>query len=119
MFAGYGYYDADVAIRAGVDSMLNPMNSPDATVSDTESATSLAAMRRACKSILYTVVNSRAYNEENTGYQMVLWKKILLGADVATGLLLILLEAFLISRYRREDPEKQIRVEVQNNKGSK
>lgn len=119
MFAGYGYYDADMAIRAGVDSMLNPMNSPDATVTDTKSATSLAAMRRACKSILYTVVNSRAYNEENAGYKMVLWKKILIGADVAAGLLLILMEVFLITRYRKENPENQIRIESQKSVDSK
>ena len=50
--------------------MLNPMNHADATVTDVESATSVTAMRNACHNILYTVVNSRSYNDENAGYHM-------------------------------------------------
>lgn len=102
MFAGYGYYDADIAIRAGVDSMLNPMNAPDATVSDTTSATSVLAMRNACHNILYTVVNSRAY-DGNVSYELALWKRMLIGADAAAFILLVLLEILLIRRYRRAE----------------
>lgn len=102
MFAGYGYYDADIAIRSGVDSMLNPMNAPDGTVSDTTSATSVRAMRNACHNILYTVVNSRAYDGDSS-YEMALWKRILIGADAAALLLLAVLEVFLIRRYRRAE----------------
>lgn len=100
MFAGYGYYDADIAIRSGVDSMLNPMNSPDATVTDTQSATSVNAMRKACHNILYTVVNSRAYNEENA-YFMVLWKKILIMLDVLAAVILVVIEILTVRKYRK------------------
>lgn len=111
MFAGYGYYDADMAIYAGVDSMLNPMNHGDATVTDTKSASSVKRMRNACHNILYTVVNSRAYNEENMKCQMVLWKQIMIGADIFAAILLIALEVFAVGKYRKE--EEKIKVEIQ------
>lgn len=110
MFAGYGYYDADMAIRAGVDSMLNPMNHADATVTDVESATSVTAMRNACHNILYTVVNSRSYNDENAGYHMTLWRQILLGADVFAGILLLTAEIIIIRKYRKS--KSKIKVEI-------
>ena len=110
MFAGYGYYDADMAISAGVDSMLNPMNHADATVTDVESATSVTAMRNACHNILYTVVNSRSYNDENAGYHMTLWRQILLGADVFAGILLLTAEIIIIRKYRKS--KSKIKVEI-------
>lgn len=102
MFAGYGYYDADMAIRSGVDSMLSPMGHPDATLTDTTSATSVLAMREAVHNILYTVVNSRAY-ESGNAYKMVLWKKLLIGFDVVALLALCGSEYILIRCYKRED----------------
>lgn len=101
MFAGYGYYDADVAIRAGVSSMLNPMNAPDATVTDTESAASVAAMREACHHTLYTVVNSRAYQNGN-GFDMVLWQKILIAFDVVVVIILAAIEFIMIRKYKNK-----------------
>lgn len=100
MFAGYGYYDADRAIRAGTDSMLNPMNHKDATVSDITSATSIIAMRNASHNILYTVVNSRAYADENIAYRMSAWMVGMISVDVAVALVLILAEVLLIKKYR-------------------
>ena len=111
MFAGFGYYDADVAIHAGVDSMLNPMNHEDATVTDTTSAASVRNMRRACHNILYTVVNSRAYNEENMKYHMVLWKQILFGADAFAVILLLITALFAVKKYKK--PEAAVKVEIQ------
>ena len=102
MFCGYGYYDADMAIRSGIDSMLNPMGFEDANITDTTSATSVNAMRNSCHHILYTVVNSRAYNDENIAYHMVLWKQIMIGADVAVAILLFLFEALILLRYKKE-----------------
>lgn len=99
MFAGYGYYDADVAIRAGVSSMLNPMNAPDATVTDTQSAASVAAMREACHHTLYTVVNSRAYQNDNS-VDMVLWQKILVAFDVVVVIALAAMEFIMIRKYK-------------------
>lgn len=100
MFAGYGYYDADIAIRSGVDSMLSPMGSEDATVTDQISATSVKAMRNSCHNILYTVVNSRAY-DGNAKAEMVLWKRIMLSVDFVVAALLIVMEILMIKRFRK------------------
>lgn len=100
MFAGYGYYDADRAIRAGTDSMLSPMNHKDATVSDTTSATSVIAMRNASHNILYTVVNSRAYADENITYHMSTWMVFMITVDVTVAFILIIVELLLIKKYR-------------------
>lgn len=100
MFAGYGYYDADIAIRSGVDSMLSPMGSEDATVTDQTSATSVKAMRNSCHNILYTVVNSRAYYG-NIKAEMVLWKRIMLSVDLAAAALLIVMEILIFRRFRK------------------
>ncbi len=62
-FGGYGYMNAQRGIRAGTDLMLN-MVSEFAAITDT-SATSVQAMRQSTKNILYTVVNSGAYEPEN------------------------------------------------------
>lgn len=102
MFAGYGYYDADVAIRSGVDSMLNPMNAQDATVTDLTSATSVKAMRNACHNILYTVVNSRAYDRD-VQEEMVLWKKIMYSVDVAAVVILVGAVIVMIKKFRKNE----------------
>ena len=57
-------------------------------------------MRKACHNILYTVVNSRAYNEENA-YFMVLWKKILIMLDVLAAVILVVIEILTVRKYRK------------------
>ncbi|MCR4998815.1 MAG: glycoside hydrolase family 3 C-terminal domain-containing protein, partial [Lachnospiraceae bacterium] len=88
-FGGYGYQDADRMIRNGCDLMLATYSTPQSTVTDQESATSIIAMRQASKNILYTTVNSRAYDSANAG--MPTWVKLLICVDV----LLLALIAFL------------------------
>lgn len=102
MFAGYGYYDADIAVRAGVSSMLNPMNAPDAVMTDTESAASVAAMREACHHTLYTVVNSRAY-QDGSQFDIILWKKVLIVFDVAVVILLAVMEVGMIRSWKKKE----------------
>ena len=63
-FGNYGYMDADKAIRGGSDIMLGTAGN-DAILTDQTSATSVLAMRQATKNVLYTVVNSDTYTEEN------------------------------------------------------
>ena len=101
MFAGYGYYDADVAVRAGISSMLNPMNAPDATMTDTQSAASVAAMREACHHTLYTVVNSRAY-QDGGQFNMTLWKKALIGFNIVALIILAAMEFVIIRAWRKK-----------------
>ena len=88
-FGVYGYMDADQAIRGGTDFCLVNYDTDTNHVTDTESATSVLAMRQASKNILYTVVNSRAYTEENLNPGMQTWQKLLIGADVVIGLAVV------------------------------
>ena len=60
-FGGYGYMDADIAIRNGTDFCLTPQATAESTLTDQTSATSVLAMREASHNILYTTANSRAY----------------------------------------------------------
>ena len=100
-FGVYGYMDADQAIRNGTDACLVNYDTETNHVTDTTSATGVKAMRQASKNILYTVVNSRAYLDENLNPGMESWKKTAITIDVILALILIALEALAIKKYRK------------------
>lgn len=103
-FGGYGYQDADRMIRNGCDLMLATYSTDQSKVSDQESATSVIAMRQASKNILYTVVNSRAYDSViNTG--LPTWEKVLFAIDAILVILLAILECFAIKKYLAKKKE--------------
>ena len=107
-FSGYGYQNADRFIRAGNDGMLSNFDTDENYVKDTDSGTSRLAMRNACKNIMYTVVNSRAYAAEDADQRgKPVWMKTLIGTDIAALLLVLLLEALFVLRYRRSKPSKR------------
>ena len=99
-FQGMGYMDAEQGIRNGNDICLAPYDSDTNNVHDTESATSLLAMRQACKNIMYTVVNSRAYAPENLSTGPQGWQIALIVADVVILLLLGVLEMMILRKKR-------------------
>ena len=111
-FGVYGYMNADQAIRNGTDFCL--VNYPTATnyLSDTTSATGVLAARQACKNILYTVVNSRAYMEENLNPGMPGWQIAAIAIDVVLAAVLIVLEVRTIKGYNRR---KALEVQAQAN----
>ena len=100
-FGGYGYQDADRLIRNGNDFCLAPNPLPESIVDDQESATSVLAMRQAVKNILYTTVNSRAYEGDiDTG--LPAWQRTLyLASGIILGLAVIG-EVLLILGYRKK-----------------
>ncbi len=55
-FGGYGFQNADQEIRNGNDAMLVAYDTETNHVKDKTSATSLNAMRKSSKNIMYTVV---------------------------------------------------------------
>lgn len=57
------------------------------------------AIRQACKNILYTVVNSRAYDAENLETGLMTWQIAAIVIDVVAGVILIALEAVAIKNY--------------------
>ena len=99
-YQGMGYMDAEQGIRNGNDICLTPYDSGTNNVHDTESATSLLAMRQACKNIMYTTVNSRAYAPENLSTGPQTWQIILVIADVLVVLILIGLEVLILREKR-------------------
>ncbi len=101
-FGVYGYMDSDMAIRGGTDCMLVAYDTDTNHVTDTKSATSLKAMRQSCKNIMYTVVNSRAYEPENLQTGLMNWQIFAIVIDVILGIVIVLLEVLAIRRFIRE-----------------
>ena len=100
-FKGAGYMNADQAVRNGNDAMLVPYDSETNHVKDTESATSVKAMRQSCKNILYTVVNSRAYSDDNIKEGLLNWQITAIVIDAILAVGIIVLEVLTIKRYRK------------------
>lgn len=100
-FGVYGYMNSDQAIRNGTDCMLVAYDTETNHVKDQESATSVQAMRQASKNILYTVVNSRAYDPENLETGLMAWQIAAIAADVVLAAVIIVLEIAAIKKFRR------------------
>lgn len=105
-FGVYGYMDADQAIRNGTDFCL--VNYPTETnyLTDQTSATGVQAARQATKNILYTVVNSRAYAEENLNPGMAGWQIALIVVDVILVISLAALEVIAVKKYQKRKNEE-------------
>ena len=100
-FGGYGYMNADRAIRAGTDLMLNIV-SQYAHIDNT-SATATLALRQASKNILYTVVNSGQYSDEAYSEASgAIWQTIFYAADAVIVILLIAIEILTILKVRKK-----------------
>lgn len=94
----YGYQDSDHLIRNGGDFCLVNYDTETNHLTDTTSATALVCARQACKNILYTVVNSRAYYPENLNPGMPTWEKVMIGVDMVGVLALIALEILVAKK---------------------
>lgn len=104
-FGGYGYQNADQEVRNGNDMMLVAYELETNYVKDTKSATSVQAMRQACKNIMYTVVNSRAYDVENLETGLMTWQIVVIVIDTILAAGLILLEIVAIKRFKKRNTE--------------
>ncbi len=104
-FGVYGYMTADQAVRNGTDLMLcttgNDYNNVTVVTNGAKQA-----MRESAKNILYTVVNSRAYADENLNPGTPIWKTIMIGADVVVALLVVGLEVLAIKNYKKRKEEE-------------
>ena len=90
-FGVYGYMDSDQGIRGGTDCMLVAYDTETNHVTDTQSATSVLAMRQAAKNILFTTVNSRAYDPANlSGGGLQGWQIAAIVIDVVLAAVLVL-----------------------------
>lgn len=75
-------------------------------VKDKTSATSINAMRRSCKNIMYTVVNSRAYEGNNANVSFLMWQIAAIIIDVILAAGFLLLEVRIIKSYRKRLKEE-------------
>ena len=105
-FGVYGYMTADQAVRNGGDLMLCTTGNDYNNVTVLTNS-SKQAMRTSAKNILYTVVNSRAYEAENLNPGMAKWKVIMIGADVVVALLIVGLEYTAIKNYKKRKEEEE------------
>lgn len=104
-FGVYGYMDADREIRNGNDAMLVAYDTETNHLTDKSSATSVKAMRQACKNIMYTVVNSRAYNAENMTTGLQNWQIMAIIIDILFAGLIVFLEVRTIKSYKKAKAE--------------
>lgn len=102
----YGYMITDNAIKNGNDLMLGFASAESNIVSDTDSATTVQALRQASKNILYTVANSGYYADGNPEGGMDPMTKLFIKVDVAIAAVLILGEVLLILNYRKKHRRK-------------
>ena len=105
-FGVYGYMTADQGVRNGSDLMLCTTGNDYNNVTVLTNS-SKQALREASKNILYTVVNSRAYEAENLNPGMAKWKVIMIGADVVAALLIVGLEYTAIKNYKKRKEEEE------------
>ena len=99
-------------IRNGCDLMLATYSTPQSTVTDQTSATSITAMRQASKNILYTVVNSRAYDSAIKA-GLPGWVKLLYCVDALLIALIAFLEYRAIKTYLKKKKEVEPTVEAE------
>ena len=106
-FVDFGFMDSDRAIRNGVDIMLADYDTGTNYLTDTTSATAVKAMRQATKNILYTVVNSRVYEDHTFDRGLDTWQKVLIGADALVLILLAVAEIRTVQKYRKSNLQNE------------
>lgn len=106
----YGFQNADQLIRGGTDAMLATAETTN-HVTD-RSATSVIQMRRATKNILYTAANSWMYKHGEPEVPMATWMKIVIGIDIAAGILILTLETLSVVRFvkRRKGDKPEVQL---------
>ena len=95
--------DADITIRAGGDSQLTTTETDYAYIDDRSSATGVTAIRNSTHNMLYALVNSNAYDDDALDNSArAVWEKVLIGADVVAGILMVGLEVMIVMKIRKK-----------------
>jgi beta-glucosidase len=98
---GHGFMNADEALANGVDAMLSTFAGGPNQVSDKTAASNVKYMREATHNILFTTVNSWAYDEEHTQHGLETWKKILIAVDVVAGAAILCGAYLAVKKYKK------------------
>lgn len=89
---GHGFMSADMALTSGMDAMLSTYDAGPNKPTDASNPTIVKAMRRACKNIMYTVVNSWAYENGDVTVETMGWQKALMAGDAVIVIVLAAVE---------------------------
>ena len=100
-FGGFGFMNADQAIRNGTDTMLAPYDIGANLVTKTTSAGSVQAMRTAAKDILYTTVNSNAYANGSGSTGLATWQIVGIVVLAVVAAVVALLEFLSVRNLKR------------------
>lgn len=101
-FIGNGFMNSDQMIRNGNDAALVAYPMASNYVTDTQSATSLLAMRQAAKNLMYTIVNSRAYSDDALNPGMPKWQVAAIAIDVVLACVVLAVEVLTIRGYLKK-----------------
>lgn len=104
----YGYQISDAFVRAGGDLMLGFGMADSNEFTDTDAATCVLAMRRACKDILYTTANSGYYADAAAASQtgMSAMDQLFLMANASVIVVALGIEAVVILRWLKKRKQK-------------
>ena len=97
----YGYQQTDACVRNGNDIMLGFLQH-ESNQLDTSSPTLVNAMRQACKNIMYTVVNSAAYDEENLQTGLEPMTQMFVIIDVIVAVVTLGIMAIVVVRWMKK-----------------
>lgn len=103
----YGYMISDNSVRNGNDLMLGFAMAESNKFTD-QSATLVLAMRKACKNILYTVVNSGVYEKGDPTGKMTNMTKIFLAADAIFAVLFLGAQFLLLRGLKKKKDEEKV-----------
>ena len=101
-FANFGYMDATRSIYNGGSTCLINRDVTTNNVTDTSNPLTVQRMRKACKDVLYTGVNSRGHAPENIDTGLMSWQIILIVVDVILAAVVIGLEVVIFRAWKKK-----------------
>ena len=97
-------------VYAGGDLDLATLTSSMWTDCDTSENGDAIVLRQAVKNILYSFVNSNAFNAEVVGYKMALWRIFMYAADGVVAAIIILWGIMVVVK---KGKKKEDKIEVE------
>ena len=107
---GHGFMNADMALTSGMDAMLSTYDAGPNKPTDTSNPTTVKEMRRACKNIMYTVVNSWAYENGDISVGMMGWQKAFIAGDILVVIILAAVEFTYVRNGWKKRKEEEIEL---------
>lgn len=107
-FANFGFMSGETSIYNGGDTCLATYDAGSNYITSTDNPVTVQNMRRAAHDILYTTVNSRAYEGDNLNPGLMNWQIIMIIVDIMIALIVIAIEVLVIRRVSKKRKENQV-----------